>query len=201
MPIDAALAALAAARFVPVLRAASADRAIAAGRALARGGCTVIELTLTTPDVDVAIAALVMEGLTVGAGTVMTEADAALAIVAGASFLVSPHLAQEVAAVARHHGRLYIPGALTPTEVIAASAAGAPVIKIFPVGAMGGPAYLKMLRDPLPHMRFFPTGGVTRADLPAYLAAGAVAVGVGTAIAPAGATEDVLEANARAWLA
>jgi 2-dehydro-3-deoxyphosphogluconate aldolase/(4S)-4-hydroxy-2-oxoglutarate aldolase len=198
-----ALAALAEARFVPVLRASDADKAIAAGRALARGGCRAIEVTFTTPGAARAIATLVAEGHFVGAGTVLDMATAVAAWSAGASFIVSPHLQAEVLARGLVDDRLVIPGALTPSEVLAAHQAGASVVKIFPVASLGGPRYLKLLRDPLPFLRFFPTGGVTLEDLPAYLAAGALAVGVGSALAPAEAIEagDVatLEASARRW--
>jgi 2-dehydro-3-deoxyphosphogluconate aldolase/(4S)-4-hydroxy-2-oxoglutarate aldolase len=190
---------LADARFVPVIRASSAERAVAAGRALARGGCRALEVSFTTPGATEAIARLVADGLFVGAGTVMAPATAAAAWAAGAGFIVSPGpLAQEP-------GRLVIPGALTPTEVLGAYQAGAALVKIFPVESLGGPRYLKLLRDPLPFLRFFPTGGVTLADAPAYLANGAVAVGVGTALAPADAIEagdDArLEALAGEWAA
>lgn len=199
------LEALAAARFVPVLRGPDAMRTVQAGLALAEGGCRVLEVTFTTPDAPKVIAELRGHGLTVGAGTVLDLATAERAWAAGAAFVVSPHLEPEVMAAARGYGRLAIPGALTPGEVLAAHRAGAAVIKIFPVESMGGPRYLKLLRDPLPFLRFFPTGGVTLADAPAYLAAGAVAVGVGSALAPGEAIEagdgDRLTSLARTWRA
>jgi 2-dehydro-3-deoxyphosphogluconate aldolase/(4S)-4-hydroxy-2-oxoglutarate aldolase len=194
-----ALERLAAARFVPVIRASEAGKAVAAGRALARGGCRALEVTFTTPGAAEAIAHLAADGLVVGAGTVLDAQTARAAWQAGAAFIVAP------CAIPQHADRLVIPGALTPTEVLAAHQAGARVVKIFPVESMGGPRYLKLLRDPLPFLSFFPTGGVTLEDAPAYLANGAVAVGVGTALAPAHAIEagehEVLEALAARWAA
>jgi 2-dehydro-3-deoxyphosphogluconate aldolase/(4S)-4-hydroxy-2-oxoglutarate aldolase len=201
--LNQALALLARARFVPVVRAPSAELAILAGRALARGGCQVLEITFTTPNAPEVIKALVAEGHLVGAGTIMTLDEARQAWQAGACFVVSPHLVLDVVEAARRADKLAIAGALTPTEVLAAHQAGSPLIKIFPIESMGGPRYLKMLRDPMPFLRFFPTGGVTLADTPAYLAAGAVAVGVGTALAPAEAIANgdtaQLEVLARQW--
>lgn len=204
MSPDAAVAALAAARFVPVVRASSADKALKAARALAAGGCRMIEVTTTVPDVLGVVRALVADGLPVGVGTVMTAEDAVAALDAGAAFLVSPHHAPEVLAAASGLRRLYIPGALTPTEVVAAHQAGAPVIKIFPVESMGGARYLKLLRDPMPHLRFFPTGGVTLENAADFLAQGAVCVGVGSDLASTGAVEAEdaaqLTERARQWV-
>lgn len=201
--VEAAVTSLSAARFVPVLRAPDASRALGAARALAAGGCQVLEVAFTTPDAARVIETLVADGHFVGAGTVLDVTTAREALAAGASFLVSPHLDREVAALAARHDILYMPGALTPTEVVAAHQAGAPVVKVFPVGSLGGPRYLQLLRDPLPFLRFFPTGGVVLDDLAGYLAAGAVAVGVGSALAPAAAIAmrqfAQLEALARQW--
>lgn len=197
--------ALVAARFVPVIRAGSGEEAVFVGRALAEGGCRVLEVTLTTPDAAAAIRSLAGEGLTVGAGTVLSAADAETALDAGARFLVSPCLVPAVLQVGVRRDRLVIPGALTPGEAIAAHLAGAPIVKIFPVASMGGPRYLQLLRDPLPQLRFFPTGGVTLEDAPAYLRHGAVALGVGTALvaprAVAARDAGVLTAEAQRWCA
>lgn len=177
------LAAIGQAAFVPVVRASSGARALAACRALAAGGCEVLEITLTTPDALAAIAELTAAGLVVGAGTVLAADQGAAALAAGAAFLVSPHLDLGLLALGASTDRLVIPGALTPSEVLAAHRAGATLIKVFPVAALGGPRYLKLLRDPLPFLHLFPTGGVTLAESPAYLANGAIAVGVGSELA------------------
>ncbi|MDB5099773.1 MAG: 2-dehydro-3-deoxyphosphogluconate aldolase [Cyanobacteria bacterium RYN_339] len=196
---------LAAARFVPVIRASQARKALVAARALLRGGCKAVEITYTTPGASEVIAELAADGHLVGAGTILDLHQAEIAWTAGAAFLVSPHFEPSVVAVGLASGRLVIPGALTPSEALAAFTAGARTVKIFPVESLGGPRYLKLLRDPLPFLRFFPTGGVTLADAPAYLANGAVAVGVGTALAPADAIEGGDEARlvqlAREWAA
>jgi 2-dehydro-3-deoxyphosphogluconate aldolase/(4S)-4-hydroxy-2-oxoglutarate aldolase len=186
-----------------VLRASSAQKALIAARALIEGGCAVIEVTLSVPEAARVIRELAVEGIPVGAGTVMDLAGAQMAIAAGAQFLVSPRLNRDVLAYGAQHGILVIPGALTPTEVLDAHDAGAKLIKIFPVAAMGGPRYLKLLRDPFPFLRFFPTGGVTLEDAPHYLANGALALGVGGALASTDAVEaedvETLKRNARHW--
>ena len=180
--IGGAIAALESAAFVPVVRAGTAQAAYMAARALAEGGCEILEIALTVPEAIDVLARLKADGHMVGAGTVLTADQAASAIAAGADFLVAPSLNTEVVAFCQARDRLMIPGALTPTEVIAALAAGAPIVKIFPVDAVGGPRYLKLLRDPLPGLRTFPTGGITLDNAADYLARGAVAVGVGSAL-------------------
>lgn len=200
-----ALGLLAAARFVPVIRAPDAELAVRAARALVRGGCRLVEVTFTTPRAEAAIARLAADGVTVGAGTVLDAATAARALDAGAAFLVSPHLAPDVLATAQARGVLAIPGALTPTEIVRARQAGSEVVKIFPAESVGGPRYLRLVGDPLPGIRFFPTGGVTLENARDYLAAGAIAVGVASALAPqaaiAAGDEATLEAAARRWAA
>ena len=201
---EAAVSALAAARFIPVVRASSAAKALTAARALHAGGCRLIEVTFTVPDVLEVVRTLVAEGIPVGVGTVVNAEDAVGALDAGAAFLVSPHFAPEVLAVAHGLHRLYIPGALTPSEVLAAYQAGAPVIKIFPVESMGGARYLKLLRDPMPFLKFFPTGGVHLDNAADFLAQGAVCVGVGSDLASSEAVEAedaaTLTARAQAWV-
>lgn len=198
-----ALARLAAARFVPVLRTAAADTALAAARALLAGGCATVEVAFTTPDAAAVLRALAAEGHFVGAGTVLERAQAVAAVEAGARYLVSPVTDQALLAWAAAHDVLCVPGALTPGEVVAAMRAGAPVIKLFPVDSVGGPRYLTRLREPLPGARFLPTGGITLELAPDYLAAGAIAVGVGGALvepaAIAAGDYAQLTARARAW--
>jgi len=198
-----AIATLADARFVPVVRAPDAQLAIQAAWALSRGGCRAVEITFTTPGAAEAIRELTAWGMVVLAGTVLDAEMAEAALDAGALAIVSPALVPAVLACARARGALAIPGALTPTEILAARATGAGIIKVFPVASVGGPRYLQLVGDPLPGLRFFPTGGVTLADAPAYLAAGAVCVGVASALAAPGliAAGDgpALEAAARTW--
>lgn len=168
-----------------VIRAGSAAEAVQAGRALAEGGVRALEVAFTTPDAAAAIGELAADPeLFVGAGTVLSGAQAHAAIDAGAAFLVSPSLVPDALAVAREAGVLALPGALTPTEVVAA-AEQAEVVKLFPA-SLGGVSYLKALLAPLPDLRIVPTGGVSAANASEWLAAGAFAVGAGGDLCPPG---------------
>jgi len=168
------------ARVVPVVRTRRADHAATAIAWLRDAGFTVFEITLTVPDAPALIQRLAAEpGLLVGAGTV-PDADAAAACLdAGARFLVTPWVDPAVAAAARTAGATAMLGALTPTEVRAALAAGADVVKLFPAASVGGPAHLRALRSVFPDVAFCPTGGVDPSNAPAYLEAGAAFVGMG----------------------
>lgn len=196
---------LRAAGVVPVLRAQTADEALALADALVAGGCSVLELTLTTPGALAALAKLAARpGLCVGAGSVLGTDRAAEALRAGARFIVSPVLDVDVVVQCRARGTAVLPGALTPGEIVRAWDAGADLVKVFPVSAVGGPAYLRALRGPLPQVSLMPTGGVTLESLPDYFAAGAVAVGVGSELADAAAIRrgdaDTVTATTQAWL-
>jgi 2-dehydro-3-deoxyphosphogluconate aldolase/(4S)-4-hydroxy-2-oxoglutarate aldolase len=152
--------------------------------ALKAGGIRTIELTFTTPDVLRHLAAAAgLPDVVVGAGTVLTAADAKAAIDAGARFLVTPGLRPDVATVAREAGVPFLMGALTPTEVLAADELGATAVKIFPASAFG-PRYLRDLHGPYPHVRLVPSGGITAENAPEYLQAGAAAVTAGTGVVP-----------------
>ncbi|MFZ5895678.1 MAG: bifunctional 4-hydroxy-2-oxoglutarate aldolase/2-dehydro-3-deoxy-phosphogluconate aldolase [Myxococcota bacterium] len=165
---------------VAVIRSASADAAVAAAHALVRGGVTGIEVTFSTPGAPDAIARARRElsGALVGAGTVLEPAELDAACEAGAQFLVSPHTDVELITRARERGVPFLAGALTPTEVVQAFRAGASCVKLFP-GSAVGPSYVKALRGPLPHIPLMPTGGVDEHNLGEWLAAGAIAVGMG----------------------
>ena len=168
--------AFAAQRVVPVLRDATADSALRTAQAWIAAGCTIIELTTSTPDVFSAARTLVKQGITVGIGTMRNREHVSMAADAGASFVLSfatfPALIEE--AVAR--GITPIPGTATPTEVYASLAA--PIIKVFPAATLGIP-YLEALRTVYPGIRTSVTGGITDdpADAIAWLTAGALAVG------------------------
>jgi 2-dehydro-3-deoxyphosphogluconate aldolase / (4S)-4-hydroxy-2-oxoglutarate aldolase len=167
---------------VPVVRAQSADEALALSRAIAEGGVPVLEITLTVPGAVDVIRRVVAEGgdaMLVGAGTVLTADDAAAAVDAGARFIVSPGFDAATVEWCRFHDVAVLPGALTPTEVIQAWRAGADFVKVFPCGAVGGAAYLKALKAPLPQIDLVPTGGVTLASAEDLIRAGAAALGVG----------------------
>nr|WP_218617720.1 bifunctional 4-hydroxy-2-oxoglutarate aldolase/2-dehydro-3-deoxy-phosphogluconate aldolase [Cryptosporangium aurantiacum] len=171
-------------RVVCVVRAPVLPDAAALCGALAAGGIRTVELTFTTPDVLRHLAtASTVSGVTVGAGTVLTAEDARAALDAGARFLVTPGVAPDVAAVAREADVPLLMGALTPTEVRAASSLGADAVKIFPASAFG-PRYLRDLHGPYPTLRLVPSGGVTASNAAEYLAAGAAAVTAGTGVVP-----------------
>ena len=174
---------LAAVPVMAILRASDAGRFLEVGRVLYEAGVRAIEVTLTSRGALEALGRLREElagDAVLGVGTVRSPGDAEAAVEAGAAYLVAPDLRPEVVAWAVERGVPVVPGALTPTEVAAAWAAGATAVKVFPVSAVGGPAYLKAVRAPLPEGPLVPTGGVGIDDIGAYLAAGAVTVGIGS---------------------
>ena len=192
---------------IPVLRARNAGQAHAVVQAMLAGGVTVVEVTMTVPGAVDLLRELKREyagQLLLGSGTVTTADEAEATIEAGAEFVVSPSFHPEVVAKTRALGKVSIPGALTPTEVITAWRAGADYVKIFPCSAMGGASYLKSLLAPFPHLKLIPTGGVTLQTAESFLRAGARALGVGSdlvnlAAIDAGAPEVITE-TARAYL-
>jgi 2-dehydro-3-deoxyphosphogluconate aldolase/(4S)-4-hydroxy-2-oxoglutarate aldolase len=168
---------------IPVLRARSAAQAHAVVKAMIAGGVTVVEVTMTIPGALDVLKELMKEygaQLLLGSGTVTTAAQARATIDAGAEFVVSPSLHPEVISETKRSGKLSIPGALTPTEVITAWEAGADYVKIFPCSAVGGASYLKSLLAPFPHLKLIPTGGVTLETAESFLRVGARALGVGS---------------------
>lgn len=180
-------------RIVAVLRTATAEASLVAARTLVAAGVTCVEVTLTTPDAAALIEALRAElgrSAAVGAGTVVTSAEAGQVVDAGAQFLVSPAPCPDVVAVAVEAGVPALPGAFTAHEVLLAWNAGASAVKVFPA-VTGGPVHVRALRGPLPHVPLIPTGGVTPATAPDYLAAGAAAVGLGSELVGRDAVVDV----------
>ncbi|RKN39496.1 bifunctional 4-hydroxy-2-oxoglutarate aldolase/2-dehydro-3-deoxy-phosphogluconate aldolase [Streptomyces hoynatensis] len=178
------LAALAAQRLLPVLRSPEAGAALARTRQLLGAGCRVVELTTSTPGWRDALAGARAElgaeaGAFLGLGTVTTAGQARDAVAAGAAFLVSPFPAPEVREVARGAGVLFVEGGFTPAEVADAASRGP--AKVFPAH-VGGPQYLRSLRAVLPSAVLIPTGGIPVEGADAYLAAGALAVGVGSGL-------------------
>ncbi len=166
---------------VPVLRCSVEGHAMDLAAAIAAGGITVLEVTMTVPGATRVIARLVKEcpGILVGAGTVLDAETARMCILEGAQFVVSPALNLKTIEMCQRYSIAALPGALTPTEVVTAWQAGADVVKIFPASAMGGASYLKSLKAPLPQVEMIPTGGVSVATAHAFLEAGAFALGVG----------------------
>ena len=171
-----------------VLRAPDPAGARRAVDALVEAGVLGIEITYSTPDAASVIADVKQsyaDEVLVGAGTLITQAQVAEAAEAGASYLVSPGLDDEVVASIRATGLPAMAGVLTPTEVMRGVRLGLDVMKLFP-GSLGGPSYLRSLRGPFPDVPFMPTGGVSADNVGDWLAAGAVAVGAGSELASAG---------------
>ena len=165
---------------IPVVRVPTLDQAVQAASLVEAGGVPVVEITMTVPSAPEAIAAVARAGrVLVGAGTVLSGAQAEACLDAGARFIVTPVLVPDVIDVCRARDVPVIMGALTPSEILTAWRLGADLVKVFPAHAVGGPAYLRAVLGPLPQIRLVPTGGVTLDSVPAFFAAGAVAIGVG----------------------
>jgi 2-dehydro-3-deoxyphosphogluconate aldolase/(4S)-4-hydroxy-2-oxoglutarate aldolase len=167
---------------IPVIRAESADAALAVVEALEGAGLAVAEITMSVPGAIGVIAELARrygDRVLVGAGTV-TDADTAeRAVNAGAAFIVTPCLMPAVIDAAQRTDVAVIPGALTPTEVFTAFRLGGDMVKVFPVQNLGGAAYLRALRGPFPTIPLVPTGGVALDHVREMFDAGAAAIGVG----------------------
>lgn len=171
-------------RIVAVIRTSDGGQLVDIAEALVAGGVEVIEVTFTVPRphrVLEQVASKMGDRILLGAGTVLDEATARIAILAGARFVVSPTLNLSVIALCRRYDLLVMPGAFTPTEILAAWEAGADIVKVFPSDATG-PAYLKAIHGPLPQIRLMPTGGVNLLTAAEFLRAGACALGVGSAL-------------------
>jgi 2-dehydro-3-deoxyphosphogluconate aldolase/(4S)-4-hydroxy-2-oxoglutarate aldolase len=171
-----------------VLRAPDPAGARRAVDVLVEAGVLGIEITYSTPDAASVIADIKQsygDEVLVGAGTLVTHAQVAEAAEAGASYLVSPGLDDEVVASMRATSLPAMAGVLTPTEVMRGVRLGVDVMKLFP-GSLGGPSYLRSLRGPFPDVPFMPTGGVSADNVGDWLAAGAIAVGAGGELASAG---------------
>ena len=191
-------------RLVPVVRAPSEEEANRVVEALIEGGINIIEVTTTVPgmlDIIQALSRRYGNKLLIGAGTVLDPESACTCIEAGAKFIVSPGFDQRTVAICNRLGVVVAPGALTPTEILTAWHAGADIVKVFPCDALGGPSYLKSIKAPLPHVKVMPTGGVTLENLPTFLKAGAIAVGVGTSLVDLSLDHGALVARARAFVA
>jgi 2-dehydro-3-deoxyphosphogluconate aldolase / (4S)-4-hydroxy-2-oxoglutarate aldolase len=170
-----------------VVRSKNRTEAARQARAFVAGGLELIEITFTVPDATGLVSELLAErgdrgegGPWIGMGTVTTRERAEAAVAAGAEFLISPNVAPEVARIAREHDLFLILGALTPTEIAAADALGADVIKVYPLPPVGGPGYLSVVRQPLGDVApMLAGGGFDIEEIPAYKAAGASAFGIG----------------------
>jgi 2-dehydro-3-deoxyphosphogluconate aldolase/(4S)-4-hydroxy-2-oxoglutarate aldolase len=184
-------------RVIAIGRRLEPRSTMAVAEALVAGGVRAFEVTLDSPDAIAAIRALVQRhhadgSLLVGAGTVLDVASATTALEAGARFLVSPHTDVELIRWAVAQSIAIFPGALTPSEILAAWRAGASAVKLFPASAVG-PAYVREMRGPLSQIALIPTGGVTAQNAAAFIAAGALAVGVGSWLIADGSPDPIRE--------
>ncbi|KIL19791.1 MULTISPECIES: bifunctional 4-hydroxy-2-oxoglutarate aldolase/2-dehydro-3-deoxy-phosphogluconate aldolase [Bacillus] len=180
---------LAACKLIAVVRAESEAEGIEIIQRLKKKGVRAIEVTYTTPNAEHIIASFQHEqDLIVGAGTITTLQQAQSAIDAGSQFIVSPGYLPVIGEHLSFHNTLYVPGVLTPSEIMQAKAAGYCLLKLFPSGSFGL-SYMKNLQGPFPDIEFIPTGGIHPADVPKWLKAGAVAVGVGSQLESSTAEE------------
>lgn len=166
---------------VAVVRAETAEQVKGAVKALIDGGISAVEITFTVPNAIEMIRRTKAEygdDVLLGAGTVLSPANVAGAIGAGAQYIVSPHTSPDIIRLCNEIGVPVMPGAMTPSEVVTAWTAGADIVKLFP-GEFLGPKYIKALRAPLPDVRLMPTGGVSADNAADWLAAGATALGAG----------------------
>jgi len=166
---------------VAVIRSPDSEQLVDTAKALADGGVTVLEITMTVPDaLDVlrAVRRALGDRVLLGAGTVLDPETARAVLLAGAEFVVAPTINVDVIRLCQRYDKLVMPGAFTPTEILTAWEAGADIVKVFPADVVG-PAFFKALRGPLPQVRLMPTGGVDLTTAAAFLKAGACCLGVG----------------------
>jgi 2-dehydro-3-deoxyphosphogluconate aldolase/(4S)-4-hydroxy-2-oxoglutarate aldolase len=192
---------------IPIVRAPSAGDALRAAEAIIQGGIGIAEITMTVPNaiqVMEQVAAKFGEKVLLGAGTILDPESCRAALLAGAEFIVTPSLNLQVIEIARRYSKPCFPGALTPTEIVTAWESGADMVKIFPCGPVGGPAYIKALKGPFPQIDFVPTGGVNLETTPEFIKAGAAAVAVGGELVNAKVLKegklDIVVANARKFI-
>ena len=171
---------------LPSVRVNSRELALFAAETVYTAGIPVVEITMTTPGALEVIDDLAKRypDMAVGAGTVLDEETARLCVDAGASFLTSPGFVPEVAVYANNVNVAVLPGALTPTEVIAAWKAGSDLVKIFPTGHIGGIKYVRALKVPLPQIPLIASGGVNQITASDFVLAGATAIGLGGELLP-----------------
>lgn len=170
---------------VPVVRASSADDAMKIVYAIKEGGINIIEVTMTVPNaigVMEAVAKKFDGDVLLGAGTVLDAETARISILAGAEFVVSPCLNEDLIKICRRYAKIVIPGAMTPTEILKAWEMGADIVKIFPVGNLGGPEYIKAIKAPLPQILLNVTGGISLKNAAEFIKAGASIISVGSAL-------------------
>jgi len=192
---------------VPIVRAPSAKDALLAAEAIIAGNIGILEITMTVPNalrVLEKVADEFGDKVLLGAGTILDPESCRAALLAGAQFIVTPSLNLRVIELARRYSKVCTPGALTPTEIVAAWESGADLVKIFPCGPVGGAKYIKALKGPFPQIEFVPTGGVNLETTPEFIKAGAAAVAVGGELVDLKALREgkaeVISANARSYV-
>ena len=170
---------------VPIFRFERLDRALNVVEAVYNGGVDVLEFPMTSPLAIKAIEQVADawgERMFIGAGTVLDAETARSCMLAGARFIVSPCVNSSVIRICKKYSIIVCPGALTPTEILAAWEDGADFVKIFPCGSVGGPAYIKYLKAPFPHIQMIPVGGVTFENAADFIHAGSAALGTGNGL-------------------
>ncbi len=169
---------------VAIIRANSANELIDAAAAIHAGGVNVIEVTMTTPNalqVISDVSSAYGDSVLVGAGSVLDAETARAVMLTGAEFIVSPVTKADVIEICNRYGKVVIPGAFTPTEILTAWEAGADYVKVFPSSGVGA-SYIKDVKAPLPHIPLVPTGGVNAENAAEFISAGATALGVGSSL-------------------
>jgi 2-dehydro-3-deoxyphosphogluconate aldolase/(4S)-4-hydroxy-2-oxoglutarate aldolase len=190
---------------VAVVRAETKEEAIKIAQACIDGGLPAIEVTFTVPHADEVIKILAQtftkEELIIGAGTVLDSETARIAILSGATYIVSPGFQKETAMLCNRYQIPYMPGCLTITEMITAMEYGVDIIKLFP-GSAFGPSYIKAVNGPLPQANIMPTGGVSLSNIDEWVKAGVVAVGVGGELTGPAKKQDYegVKQNAKAFV-
>ncbi|UCD82742.1 MAG: bifunctional 4-hydroxy-2-oxoglutarate aldolase/2-dehydro-3-deoxy-phosphogluconate aldolase [Desulfobacterales bacterium] len=171
--------------FVPIIRTDNPEAAVRVAGAIRDGGAPLLEITMTVPGALHIIKEIVDafgDTVLVGAGTILDSETARMAILAGAEFIVAPTLDVATIRLCHRYSKIIMPGALTPSEILQAWEMGADFVKVFPADAMGGAAYIKAVKAPLPQVDMIPTGGVDIDTAADFIRAGASAVGVGSAL-------------------
>jgi len=190
---------------VAVVRAETKEEAIRIAQACIDGGLPAIEVTFTVPHADEVIKTLAQtftkEQLIIGAGTVLDSETARIAILSGATYIVSPGFQKETAMLCNRYQIPYMPGCLTVTEMITAMEYGVDIIKLFP-GSAFGPSYIKAVKGPLLQANIMPTGGVSLSNIDEWVKAGVVAVGVGGELTGPAKKQDYegVKQNAKAFV-
>lgn len=176
---------------IPAIRVSSSDEAHFAAEAVTRGGIPIVEITMTVAGALKLISHLVRHHpkMTVGAGTVLDTETARQCVDAGASFLTAPGFDQAIVEFASKENLAVLPGALTPTEIIAAWRSGCDLVKVFPCAQVGGDKYIRALKAALPQIPLIASGGVNQQTAANFILAGATALGIGTQLIPTEAIE------------